>query len=399
MKKLLKIAGLVLAALVVLVAAFVAVTYIRWNKTYNPPFPSISRATEPEALARGERLFRSICSECHTDESGRASGKPLADFPAFLGEYHSGNLTSDPTHGVGGWTDAELARFIRSGIDRRGRPRAMVPTGRIGDPDVAAIIGFMRSGDALFAPVAVAARPTKLTLPGAIIFTWLLGIRDDAPLSVPVPRAELSAAYGEYVAHIYDCGQCHTAGFSASKDLEPGAFGGGFEFDVPNGEAVVSPNLTFHESGLGNHQWTAQEFIVAVRDGVMPDGRVLLPPMGRFRFVDDTELTALLEYLKTVPKLDRPRTRSQLAKAPGIDAKAEALWTGLGCAACHDEGAPFRDRLKQSLGKPVAEVASWIRDPQAKKPGTQMPTFRDVLDEPRSLELAAWVQARAAAMK
>jgi mono/diheme cytochrome c family protein len=209
----------------------------------------------------------------------------------------------------------------------------------------------------------------------------------------------VSAAYGEYAAHIYDCGQCHTAGFKASKDLEPGAFGGGFEFDVPNGEVIVSPNLTFHESGLGNHQWTAPEFIVAVRDGVMPGGRVLLPPMGRFRFADDTELTAILEYLKTVPKLDRPRTRSQLAKAPGSDAKAEALWTGLGCAACHDEGAPFRDKLKQSVGKPVADVASWIRDPQAKKPGTQMPTFRDVLDEPRSLELAAWVQARAAAMK
>jgi mono/diheme cytochrome c family protein len=399
MKKLLKIAGVALAALVVLVVAFIAVTYVRWNKTYNPPFPAITRATEPEVLARGERLFRGICAECHTDGSGKASGKRLDDFPAFLGEYYAGNLTSDPVHGVGGWTDAELARFIRSGIDRKGRPRAMVPTGRIGDADVAGIIGFIRSGDPLFSPVARPATPTKLTLPGTIIFTWLLGIRSDAPASVPVPRAQVSADYGEYAVHIYDCGQCHTAGFKAGKELEPGAFGGGFEFDVPNGEAIVSPNITFHESGLGGRQWTPQEFLVAVRDGVMPDGRVLLPPMGRFRYADDTEIFAIFEYLKTVPKLDRPRTKTQLARVPGNDAKAEALWNGLGCVACHDEGAPFRDKLKQSVGEPVADVASWIRDPQAKKPGTQMPTFRDVLDEPRSLELAAWVQARAAAMK
>lgn len=399
MKKLLKIAGAVVAVLVLLVAAFVAVTYVRWNGTYDPAFPAVSRATSPEALARGERIFRSVCTECHTGESGRASGKSLPEFPSFLGEYYSANITSDPTHGVGGWTDAELARFIRTGIDRKGRPRAMVPTGRIGDADVAGIIGFMRSGDPLFTPVAAAAKPTKLSLPGTVIFTWLLGIRDDAPAAVPVPKEEVSVDYGRYSTYVYDCGGCHTGGFKASKDVEPGMFGGGFEFDVPNGEPVVSPNLTFHASGLGSRQWTAAEFATAVRDGIMPDGRVLLPPMPRYRFIDDTELAAMLEFLKTLPKLERPRTKTQLAKPPGAGAKAEALWNGLGCAACHGEGAPFRDRLKQSVGKPVAEVASWIRDPQAKKPGTQMPTFRDVLDEPRSLELAAWVQERAATMK
>jgi mono/diheme cytochrome c family protein len=402
MKKVLKIVLGVVAALALLIGGFVAYTTAKWNGTYSPPMPAFVRATSPEALARGERLFRSVCLDCHTGSDGRASGKSLTDFPAFIGEFHSANLTSDATHGVGNWSDPELARFIRTTIGRDGKPRAMPSTGKIGDSDVAAIVAFMRSGDPLFAPVAVSPGTSKLTVVGTIIFTWLLGIHADMPVKVPVPIAAVNAEYGKYAAGVYDCGQCHTGGFSFTKDQKPGAYGGGFEFDVDSygGKTVISPNLTFDATGLGNGKWTSSAFVTALRDGATPDGRILRLPMPRFRLADDTELAAIFEYLKTLPHVSRPRdpgtapeTRASGASDP------ETLWNQLGCPACHGEGAPFRDKLKQSVGRPVADVASWIRDPQAQKPGTQMPTFRDVLDEPRSMALAAWVQARAAALK
>jgi mono/diheme cytochrome c family protein len=404
MKKVLKIVLGVVLTLAVLIAAFVVYTTAKWNGTYSPPMPTVTVVTSPEAIARGERLFRSVCLDCHTGPDGRASGKTLTDFPAFIGEFHSGNLTSDATHGIGNWSDPELARFIRTTIGKDGKPRAMPSTGKIGDSDVAAIIAFMRSGDPLFAPAPVSPGSSKLTVVGTIIFTWLLGIHDDMPASLRVPPAAVSAEYGKYVAGVYDCGQCHTGGFSFTKDQKPGAYGGGFEFEVDSygGKTVISPNLTFDATGLGSPEgkWTSAAFITALRDGITPDGRVLRVPMPRFRYTEDVELAALYEFLKTLPHVNRPKDPGTApeTRASGT-ADPEALWNQLGCPACHGEGAPFRDKLKQSIGRPVADVASWIRDPQAQKPGTQMPTFRDLLDEPRSLALAAWVQARAAAMK
>jgi mono/diheme cytochrome c family protein len=400
MKKALRIGLGALASLVFALLAFIAITYVVWNKTYSPALPVMQRATSPEALARGERLFRGICAECHVDDSGRARGKPLTDFPAFIGDFHTANLTSDFAAGVGAWTDPELARLIRTSIDKDGRARAMPSTGHIGDADVAAIIGFMRSGDPLFAPVADRAPPTRLTVVGTVVFTWMLGVRSDAPVRIVVPPAAVSVAYGKYAAQIYDCGMCHTAGIGGTKEEGKGGYAGGFEFEDSLDRTVVSPNITFDETGLGAGSWSAQEFVAAVRNGVTGNGRILRPPMPRFRYADDTELAAVFEFLKTVPRVHRPREKGTLPEAHGsASANPEALWMQLGCPACHGEGAPFRDKLKQSLGKPTADVASWIRDPQAKKPGTQMPTFRDVLDEPRSLTLAAWVQSRAAAMK
>ena len=94
------------------------------------------------------------------------------------------------------------------------------------------------------------------------------------------------------------------------------------------------------------------------------------------------------------------RSLSSLAASP-ITKKTpvppEELFIKLGCPTCHAKGAPHEDKLAASVGKPVGEVADWIRDPQRKKPGTIMPSFGSRLDEAEALALAAWVQRMAAA--
>lgn len=75
----------------------------------------------------------------------------------------------------------------------------------------------------------------------------------------------------------------------------------------------------------------------------------------------------------------------------------EELFNKHGCPACHAKGAKHEDKLVRAAGKPVEEVAEWIRNPQAKKPGTGMPTFAAVIDETEARALAEWVQARVAA--
>ncbi len=79
------------------------------------------------------------------------------------------------------------------------------------------------------------------------------------------------------------------------------------------------------------------------------------------------------------------------------DDTPEQLFVNVGCAACHGEGAPFRDRLLGAVNKPDADVAAWILDPQASKPGSPMPSFQNALDPAQAERLAKYVKTLARA--
>src|SRR6201996_75348 len=67
--------------------------------------PADFTGTDP--LARGKYLAEAAdCQACHTTEGG----KPFAGGRAFetqFGTMYSPNITSDPTTGIGSWSDAE----------------------------------------------------------------------------------------------------------------------------------------------------------------------------------------------------------------------------------------------------------------------------------------------------
>jgi mono/diheme cytochrome c family protein len=268
------------------------------------------------------------------------------------------------------------------------------------DEDIAAVIGYMRSGSPDFEPWPEKAPPTKLTFLGNAIGVFVLGINPDPRTPVKAPPRGPTAEYGKYLAQgVYDCLYCHTAGFANNdvKEKHPEAFAGGFEYIVPEADGIIySANITPHETqGIG--KWTLEQFKLALREGVTPDRHVLRKPMPRYRYVDDVEIEAIYAFLKTVPVAETPKlakTPVPRPKAEGLDGNPEKLFTSLGCTYCHGPKGQFRDRLKNALGKQPEEVAKWIRNPESFKPGTQMPTFASLIDERQAVELAKWVQAK-----
>ncbi|MCI0570072.1 MAG: cytochrome c [Myxococcaceae bacterium] len=72
---------------------------------------------------------------------------------------------------------------------------------------------------------------------------------------------------------------------------------------------------------------------------------------------------------------------------------AAHLFQKNGCSACHGVGAPFHDKLAAARGKPVEQVAQWIRTPRAFKPTTLMPTYANQINEAQARALATWVKA------
>ncbi|HYO57043.1 hypothetical protein [Archangium sp.] len=83
-----------------------------------------------------------------------------------------------------------------------------------------------------------------------------------------------------------------------------------------------------------------------------------------------------------------------LAQAePKKDVDAAALFARLGCTVCHAPGARYHDRIGEAVGKSEQELAKWIRNPEQFVPGTTMPTYSSLIDEPTALALAKWLKS------
>jgi mono/diheme cytochrome c family protein len=69
-----------------------------------------------------------------------------------------------------------------------------------------------------------------------------------------------------------------------------------------------------------------------------------------------------------------------------------ALFSKLGCALCHNPGARYHDKILRSVNRSPEELVRWIRNPEKFVPGTPMPTYASLIDEPTALALARWLK-------
>ena len=77
-------------------------------------------------------------------------------------------------------------------------------------------------------------------------------------------------------------------------------------FPGPWGVSVSAIITSDGEDGLGD--WTDEEIVRAITEGISRDGTPLFPPMGFGYYANMTadDLAALVAYLRTVPPLPDP---------------------------------------------------------------------------------------------
>lgn len=396
-KKLLRMLAAFLVVVCVAAAGLVAYAAYAVGSRQNVPLPPIVADRTPQGVARGAVIFHATCEACHRGAmSERAAGAPIHDAPDWFGTLHSGNITGDPNAGIGSISDQVIARMIRYGVNRDGVWGPM-PTYSLSDADVAAVIGFLRSDDALFRPEPRRAPKSELSLAGKTVL-FLSGATQApkrAARGIIAPKRAPSVEYGRYLAEsVYQCGDCHTPGFDSDKVHGPDAFAGGAEMKNAAGELILSPNLTKDErAGIG--LWSREQFARAIRDGIRPDGQPLGYPMPHFRGADELEVEALFQYLRSFPAKSTPilRRRGAVASASSPQHGPAQKFAALGCVGCHGKGSRYEAKLQQAKSKPAEQLARWIRNPEAFLPGTVMPTFAPVLDEAGALELAEWIRS------
>ncbi|MBI6629462.1 c-type cytochrome [Pontibaca salina] len=112
------------------------------------------------------------------------------------------------------------------------------------------------------------------------------------------------------VKHVAACGNCHSP-LDATGEIAGKELSGRFVISTPGFDAYA-PNIT--PAGIGG--WSDEELSIAIREGIRPDGTLIGPPMPieLYRRLSDSDLAAIIAYLRTVPAVesDLPRSRYRI---------------------------------------------------------------------------------------
>lgn len=268
MKKFLKWTGIVLAGLVGLALLAGLALYPsgmeKLTRSYpDIPVEAVHIPTDPDAVARGTHISVVwACTKCHGE---KLSGMLLTDDP-FLGTIPASNLTSGQG-GVGrSYTDADWVRAIRHGVKPNSRVEVFMYDyySTMSDRDLGDLVAYLKQippvasnyPTARFGPIFAIAMAVGLFTPAAELIDH--GAKRSAD---PAPGATIE--YGKYLARL--CVECH--GDNLAAKLE---------------------------------KWNQEEFVRAVRTGVLPNGKQMSPamPLKTYGEMNEMELAALWLYMQ-----------------------------------------------------------------------------------------------------
>lgn len=226
-------------------------------------------AAAQDRVERGRYMFdAALCGVCHTAEGGRflAGGRALK---TPFGTFYAPNITPDPDHGIGRWSDEDFLRALREGVSPAGEhyyPAFPYPAyTRLSREDILAIKAYLDTVE----PVPQPNRPHELAWYAR--WRWPLGLWKRLYFEPGEfqPRADRDAQWnrGAYLAEAAaHCAQCH----SPRNVLGAVRTGRRYAGAVDGAEGESTPNITPHESGIG--AWTADMLAFYLEIGMTPDG-------------------------------------------------------------------------------------------------------------------------------
>lgn len=297
------------ATLALALVSLAATVTLRWDRTFEAPYPDVRASTDPEVIARGRYLAYgpAHCAACHTG-AGQHAALEAGETPPLSGgnEWNlppgvirSPNLTPDPETGIGRYSDAQLARMLRHGVRPDGR--AAVPFmefQNLSDEDLVAVISFLRSQPA----VRNAVPPSELNVLGKAVMALM--IEPIGPSGTPPARAPAAGPTLERGAYLVNsvagCAGCHSKRNPADGSYTGERLAGG---SPPPEEgslkvALTPPNLTPDPATGHIVGWTEEQFIARFRAGKLVEESHM--PWELFGRMSDDDLRAIYRYLMSL---------------------------------------------------------------------------------------------------
>ncbi len=313
--------------IVVVVLAMVVYVFAAWDRNFDAPYPAITASTDSAVIARGKYLVYgpAHCAYCHVPQDKLqdvAAGKDVSltggwTFSIPPGTFRAPNITSDVETGLGGLTDAQLARSLRYSVDHDNKFMIPVmPFQELSDEDLTAVISFIRTQK----PIKNEIQKTDYSFLGKALLAFgvlkPVGPQQTPPVSVPI---DSTAGYGSYLAHsVANCIGCHTKRDLKTGDFAGPAFAGGFQMEAEGdpdmkGYVFITPNITPDpETGIMAN-WDEQTFIDRFQAGRLQEGSPM--PWEAFATMHVNDLKALYRFLQNIDPVKYDV--SQVVYAPG----------------------------------------------------------------------------------
>ena len=288
MKNLFKTAAWAVGSCVAFAATAAAALYVnserKLNRVVDVSVAVVPYASDPQSLEHGKYLYLSRCRECHGDDGG---GRVFLDEPNGL-YLRGANLTSVAGGPVSNYTERDWVRAIRHGVKPSGKPVFPMPSedfNRLSDPDLAAVVAYLRSLPPAGGPGAVIRLPlfVKLAHGAGVLKDSAEKIDHSLPPSRPVITG-VTTEYGRYVAQL--CVGCH------GSDLQGGRIPGSPP-DWPPAAKLAGEGSVFTRYAR------ADQFKTMLRTRTRPDGSKANGAMPINEHLSDTDLEAMFDYFKS----------------------------------------------------------------------------------------------------
>ncbi|HEX3773084.1 MAG TPA: c-type cytochrome [Polyangiaceae bacterium] len=306
-----KIVGGVAAVLVLAILGLVVKFYLLSPRSR--PAPDVKAPTTAEAIARGKYLVDSVtaCLGCHSQVDDTISGEPPVpgrlgsgrDFgllPGFPGHIRAPNLTPDKDTGIGSWSDGEVARAIREGVTKDGRPLfPMMPYGSYGkslsDADTLAIVAYLRTLPAIKNDVG----RTQIDFPVSMFVRAAPAPLEKSPSGEP-PESDV-VARGEWLLTVCSCHDCHDSVNARHEPIAGKSLAGGGEMPIPGKGSVYSANIT-SDPATGIGAYSDDDLLRVFNEGKGKSGATLyVMPWRYYGGMTDADKRALIAALRKVP--------------------------------------------------------------------------------------------------
>ncbi len=264
---------------------------------------------QDDLLRRGEYIYRLAgCENCHTDRDNQgprlAGGRALV---TSLGTFYAPNITPDPNHGIGRWSEADFARALRAGVSPTGAhyypafPYTAYTL--LSDEDVRALKAYLFAQPPVAQPNKPHVLPWYLRFrPALIVWKWLF-FREGR--YAPDPAKNAAWNRGAYLARAAaHCSECHTPrnvlGAPRRAYYLAGTTEGPDDGVVPN----ITPD---RKTGIG--RWSRSDLVQYLDTGMTPDGDFAGGLMAEFidhglKYLTAADREALATYILSVPAVE-----------------------------------------------------------------------------------------------
>ncbi len=251
----------------------------------------------------GERVFDAAgCASCHAAKDAEGEDRLILSggqtFPSDFGTFRAPNVSMDPDHGIGAWSQSDFANAMQRGVDPDGAhlyPAFPYTTYANATPqDVTDLWAFWQTLPASDAE----SQPHDLGFPFGIrrgVGVWKTLYAGNGFVT-PEP-ADAAVARGRYIAEaLAHCGECHTP-----RDMLGGLERANWLEGAPNPSGTGRvPAITPAEL-----DWSAGDIAAYLNDGFTPDydsaGGHMVAVIANLSRLPEEDRAAIAAYLKALP--------------------------------------------------------------------------------------------------